>query len=354
VALLAAFAGGVPMRTMSLGILALATIEAHAHHSRAHFLVDKTITIEGTITEVSWSSPHIYVAVDAVDGAGVHKTWTLEGHSIPGSVRVGWKQDSVKVGDRAVVVLHPNRDPNKAFGMLYSATLVDGTTYYAYTIPPGARVPTAVSTRPTAPSADFSGTWSAPSSFREATIDSYRAPTDWPLTAKGRAQVEAFNIDDDPVLNCVPMGVPRLILSTYSQRFSRTADAIVIEKERTPQIRVVHLNGAPRGAEFVPNELGYSVGRIEGDGTLVIETDGFAATPWGNARGLDSSADKRVVERYKLSSDGYGMDVSYTIYDPEYLREPVTVHGQYRKTADIEFVTETCEVDTARRHLQFK
>ncbi len=342
------------MRTLVLGLVVLASAGAHAHHSRAHFVIDQTITLEGTITEVSWSSPHIYVSVDVVDNEGVRKTWTLEGHSIPGSIRAGWQRDSVKVGDRAVVVAHPNRDPEKTFGMLYSATLADGTTYYAYSVPEGVRVPTAVSTRPAAPSTDFSGTWAAPTSLREATIDSYRAPTDWPLTAKGRAQAEAFDVDDDPVLDCVPMGVPRLILSTYSQRFTRMADTIVIEKERTPQVRVVHLNGAPRPADFVPNELGYSVGRIESDGTLVIETDGFAPTRWGNARGLDSSAAKRVVERYKLTPDGYGMEVEYTIDDPEYLLEPVTVRGEYRKIADIEYVPETCEVDTARRHLQFK
>jgi hypothetical protein len=342
------------MRSAVLLLLVLTCVTASAHHSRAHFRIDETIEIEGTIKEVSWSSPHIYVGVETLDESGALVTWTLEGHSIPGSIRVGWTKDAVKVGDHAVVVLHPNRDANKTFGMLYSATLVDGTTYYAYSIPPGVQVAAAASSRPTAPSTDFSGTWAAPSTLRESTIDSYRAPTDWPLTDKGRAQALAFNIDDDPVLDCVPMGVPRLILSTYSSRWTRSGDTIVIEKERTPQIRTVHLNGAPRPPSFVPNELGYSVGRIESDGTLVVETDGFASTPWGNARGLDSSNEKRVVERYKLAADGYGMEVSYTMYDSVYLREPVTVRSQYRKNADLEFVAETCDLETARRHLQFK
>jgi hypothetical protein len=128
----------------------------------------------------------------------------------------------------------------------------------------------------------------------------------------------------------------------------------VIEKERTPQIRVIHLNGARRPTDFVRNELGYSVGHFEPDGTLVIETDGFVATPWGNARGLDSSAEKRVVERYKLTSDGYGMQVSYSIDDPVYLREPIVIEGMYRKNPDLTFVEEACDVQTARRHLQFK
>ena len=125
------------MRSAVLLLLALACCTASARHSRAHFLIDETIAIEGTITEVSWSSPHIYVTVEALDEAGALETWTLEGHSIPGSIRVGWTKDAVKVGDRAVVVLHPNRDANKTFGMLYSATLANGATYYAYSVPPG-------------------------------------------------------------------------------------------------------------------------------------------------------------------------------------------------------------------------
>jgi len=338
------------MRTPMLLALLVPFAAADAHHSRAHFLIDQTIEIEGTVTEVAWRSPHIYVTVDALDESGVKQTWTLEGHSIPGSIRVGWERDSVKVGDRAVVVAHPNRDPAKTFGMLYSATLADGTTYYAYALPQGVPAP---SRAPIAPSTDFTGTWTAPTTLRQSTIDSFRAPTEWPLTERGRAQAEAFDIDDDPQLDCVPMGVPRLILATYSHRWTRTADSIVIEKERTPQIRVIHLNGAPRPTDFEPNELGYSVGRIEADGTLVIETDGFAPTPWGNARGLDSSEQKRTVERYKLTDDGYGMQVSYTIDDPVFLREPVTVEGTYRKNADFEFIAESCDVETARRHLEF-
>jgi hypothetical protein len=342
------------MRTLvMLGLLAVAG-SAVAHHSRAHFLTDEKIEIEGTVAEVSWRSPHIYVTVDALDDAGDTLTWTLEGHSIPGSVRVGWERDSVEVGDRVLIVAHPNRDPAKPFGMLYSATLSDGSIYYAYAIPAGATVAGLENRRPTQPSTDFSGTWTAPTTFREATVDSYRAPTDWPLTAAGRSQAERFDINEDPVLDCVPMGVPRLILSTYSHRWTRADGLLTIEKERTPQLRRIHLDGAPRPADFVPNELGYSVGRFETDGTLVIETDGFAATPWGNSRGLDSSAQKRVVERYRLHEDGYGMDVSYTITDPVYLRAPVTVTGSYNKAADFEFIAESCDPATARRHLQFR
>jgi hypothetical protein len=347
----------MPYRRLSRVSAALALLlscaGAQAHHSRAHFLLDEKIEIEGTVTELSWRSPHIYMEVEALDADGRAQSWTLEGHSIPGSLSVGWKQDSVKAGDRVLVVAHPNRDSSKTFAMLYSATLTDGRTFYAYSIPAGVDVEGVESRRPTAPSQDFSGTWRYPVPVRVATIESYRAPTEWPLTPLGRAQAEQFDINDDPQLDCVPMGVPRLILSTYSHRWRRFADRIEIEKERTPQLRRIYLDGRAMPAAFEPNELGFSIGHFEDDGTLVVETRGFAPTPWGNSRGLDSSAQKRVVERYRLGADGYTMSVSYTIDDPVYLTEPVTVTGEYQKSSDFAFVPETCDAETARRHLRY-
>ena len=103
-----------------------------------------------------------------------------------------------------------------------------------------------------------------------------------------------------------------------------------------------------------PNELGYSVGHFEPDGTLVVVTDGFAPTRWGSARGLDSSSAKRVVERYKLTGDGYKMSVSYAIEDPVFLTKPVTVEGEYQKSADYTFVDEPCDKTAARRFQRFQ
>jgi hypothetical protein len=346
-------------RQFACAVLAVAVVlgvarVAQAHHSRAPFDLDKKIELDATITEVAWRSPHVYYEATVRNAAGVDETWTFEGHSIPGFLRLGWQRDTIEVGDRVAIVAHPNRAGATTFAMLYSVTRADGNTYYAYQIPQGQTVPGLQAAAPVAPSTDFSGTWRHMIPVLEAAIGSFRPPTEWPLTPKGRAQVDAWNLNDDPELDCVPLGVPRLILATYSHRWRREAGNIVIVKERSNQTRVIHLDGAPRPPDYVPNELGYSVGRFEADGTLVIETDGFAPTRWGNSRGLDSSAVKRVVERYELAADGLRMSVSYTIEDPEFLTEPVTVTGEYQKGADYEFVAETCDPATARKHLQFQ
>jgi hypothetical protein len=340
-------------RLTGAAILSLVLDPAIAHHSRAHFDLDSMITIDGIVTEVSWRSPHVYYEVQTVDAIGNEQHWTLEGHSIPGFLRMGWNPDTLEVGDAVVVVAHPNRNPDKTFAMLYSATLADGVVHYAYALPEGVTDPNIPDRSPTAPSTDFSGTWRHIIPVREATIGSFRAPTEWPLTARGRAQVERFDINDDPMLDCVPMGVPRLILATYSHRWTRYDDRIVIEKERSPQVRIIHLDIDAPPADFEPSDLGFSTGHFEPDGTLVVTTTGFVDTRWGSARGLDSSAAKRVVERYRLIDGGYGISVQYTIDDPEFLAEPVTVTGDYRKSADFEFVDETCDPAVARRHLSF-
>ena len=61
-----------------------------------------------------------------------------------------------------------------------------------------------------------------------------------------------------------------------------------------------------------------------------------------------------MTERYRLTEDGFGMQVSYTIEDPVYLAEPATQEGSYRKVSDHEFSNVPCDPETARRHLTFE
>ena len=65
------------MRGFILLMLALVpSLPAYAHHSRAAFLINETTEIEGTVTEIAWKSPHIYVVVEARTEAGATELWT--------------------------------------------------------------------------------------------------------------------------------------------------------------------------------------------------------------------------------------------------------------------------------------
>lgn len=79
-----------------------------AHHSYAMFDMTRSITLEGTITELQWTNPHIWVQIlvrDAETGEAVE--WSIEGAGATMLSRRGWTRGLVKPGDKAVIVVHP-------------------------------------------------------------------------------------------------------------------------------------------------------------------------------------------------------------------------------------------------------
>jgi len=341
------------MRQLSLLALAAAlSTAASAHHSRSAFLLDDQVRVEGVLTEYSWSNPHMYFTVVAPNDAGGVDEWTFEGSTVSAAQRVDWRKDALEIGENVVVAANPNSDPNNRFAYLISLTNDSGETFSTRS-EGGAAQPAAT---PVDPSTDFSGVWTLiRPGFRASQIGGhFNKPTDVPVTALGQAQLDSFDHTENPYYRCIMISVPRVILGSYGYRFEHVDDdTLVITKEHSNRVRAIHMDGAPMPADFVPDMDGYSIGHFESDSVLVVETTGFAATQWGTARGVDSSDQKRSVERYTLSDDGLGYSVAYTIEDPVYLAEPYSVSGRFRKVADYPFGDEPpCDPDTASRHLQ--
>jgi hypothetical protein len=342
-----------------LASLPLASVEAH--HSRAMFDIDNTIEIEGVVSLVRWRSPHVYWGVEVTNAQSETEEWMIEGHSISGLMGNGWQPDSVQTGDHVRVIINPSRDESRHFGLLDYFRHDDGRIFYSFRPPEGTQARERVeNTAPITPSTDFSGTWirtrqgTAEESLRSALVGNFDAPDPSSLTPIGQALVANFDLNDDPYLDCVPLGVPRIITWPYAHRWSREDNRLILEKEQSPQVRVVYFNQPEPPADYVPNELGYSTGRILDDGTLQITTQHFAPTKWGTIRGLDSSEQKTVVEEYTLADDGLSMRYVFTVSDPIYLTEPLMTSGAYRKTEDHAFTTEQCDIETSRQHLQFE
>src|ERR1700745_3795836 len=83
----------------------LATANLFAHHSQAQFDVTKTITLEGTLTAVSWSNPHSFFflngkMVDDKDSAV--QRWAIEGPSPLSMERYGWTKETAKPGTKII------------------------------------------------------------------------------------------------------------------------------------------------------------------------------------------------------------------------------------------------------------
>jgi hypothetical protein len=97
-----------------LSALALfASVPAFAHHSYAMFEMQKDVTVEGTVQQFQWTNPHIWIDIVATDkNTGQAVKWSIEG-SAPTVLRgYGWKQDSVKAGDKVTLVIHPLKSGN--------------------------------------------------------------------------------------------------------------------------------------------------------------------------------------------------------------------------------------------------
>jgi len=336
-------------------------LSVEAHHSRAGFEIDETVRLTGTVTNVRWRSPHVFWGIDTVNADGESENWTIEGHSIPGLLGNGWEQDSVKVGDHVVVVVNPNRNPDRHFGLLDYFQHDDGRVFYSFRAPEGIEIMGRNDDQGVTPSTDFSGTWTRVSvgtpeeNLRRALIGSgFSGPTGLQLTPVGEAQVARFNTNDDPFLNCEPLPLPRIITWPYAIRWTRNDDQLLIEKELAQQLRTVYFDQEKPPVNYVPDELGYSTGRLLDDGTLEIETSNFSQTGWGIVNGLDSSDQKNIVEEYRLSEDGLFLSYLYTLTDPVYLTESVVTEGRYRKIIDHEFTNVPCDVETSRQHLEFE
>jgi hypothetical protein len=98
-----------------------------AHHSTAEFDYTKQITIKGTVKEVQWTNPHSYIQLLADGDGGERTQWSVEIGSPTLNINMGWRKNSVKVGDVVTMNLSPARN-GKPYGTLRVLTFADGQT----------------------------------------------------------------------------------------------------------------------------------------------------------------------------------------------------------------------------------
>jgi hypothetical protein len=100
-------------RCSRLGVICAALVlsgPAFAHHSFSNFDMDKTVTLTGSVKRFEWTNPHTYLYVSVPDEHGESKEYAVEFHAIGQLIRLGFKKDSFKPGDKVTVVVHPSRD----------------------------------------------------------------------------------------------------------------------------------------------------------------------------------------------------------------------------------------------------
>src|SRR6185369_4986935 len=112
------------MMTAAAVVIGLAS-PLGAHHSPVMFDMTKSVTIEGTVVEFSWTNPHSSIQMDVANAAGVMERWGVEMGSPNSMVRAGWKSTILKPGDRVSVTVRPLKSGERG-GMFVSIKLADG------------------------------------------------------------------------------------------------------------------------------------------------------------------------------------------------------------------------------------
>ena len=78
---------------------------SQAHHSfAAQYDSNKPTSLEGVVTKVEWTNPHVYIYIDVTD-AKTQKVsnWGFEMGPPHMLMRTGWKRNSLKIGEEVSV-----------------------------------------------------------------------------------------------------------------------------------------------------------------------------------------------------------------------------------------------------------
>lgn len=117
------------MRCISIGIAIIATqvlaLTAWAHHSHGNYLMTEYTEVDGTVTDLYWVNPHVWMYLDVVNEQGQVEPWAMEAAGATTLVRGGIAADEVKAGDTIHVRCHPLRDGSKGC-LLGFVTTTDG------------------------------------------------------------------------------------------------------------------------------------------------------------------------------------------------------------------------------------
>ena len=99
---------------------------APAHHSAAMYDQGRTQVLTGTVQELQWTAPHVWLELVVPKGRKT-ELWGIEALNPMQLARMGWKRSSFRPGDSVTVTVYPHRD-GRPIGQFVSARLPDGTT----------------------------------------------------------------------------------------------------------------------------------------------------------------------------------------------------------------------------------
>ncbi|HEY4030487.1 MAG TPA: hypothetical protein VGM25_09110 [Caulobacteraceae bacterium] len=150
-----------------------------------------------------------------------------------------------------------------------------------------------------------------------------------PFTAWGKAKFDAnvqAQINNtphaDPSTNCMPHGLPRLMIAPYGVQIVQTKGMITLMHAVNHNVRYIHMD--QKMPEKVPLTFnGYSVGHWEGD-TLVVHSKGISSAGIIDQLGTPHSDELQTTERIRKIDGGKQLEDMMTFEDPKAYAHPWT------------------------------
>ena len=250
------------------------SVTASAHHSRTNFDQDTLLEFEGVVTEYTWRNPHSFATLAVETETGETRELLMEMNSISVLGRGGWTRDTMKVGDAVTVFANPDNDANNNIYYSNYWVLPDGSIMASApgSAPDTVRVPPQRQVDATARSEDFSGIWRAAGGRfgvggmgmgmgggnanggnagpPSASLGGQGPASGLPLTALGQAELDAWDVEDNPWFRCISKTPPWLFSGVGAHRFTRTDDRLIIRHEINDVERVIHLGMTEHPVEY--------------------------------------------------------------------------------------------------------
>ena len=195
---------------------------------------------------------------------------------------------------------------------------------------------------------DWYGVWDRVGTINWDPTIAQNLPGNPPLTPEYRARYQraldmaaAGSPVNDPHATCVPLGFTRLMNMSYPFEILYGPDKITLISEESSQVRRIWMDGRPFPDDIDPTYNGYSIGHWEGR-ELVVETRGLRGDTMITQKGLEHTANLKVIERWR-EADANTVKVDITLIDGVQFTQPYTVTKTYKRAPQFHILEYVCE-----------
>ncbi|MBT5484220.1 MAG: hypothetical protein HOH14_09385 [Gammaproteobacteria bacterium] len=340
------------MRFLLVILLSNVPAVVFAHHSNAEYDRSTVTELEGEITRVIWRNPHVGLWVDVTDETGQSLIWRMEAADLLGTQRRGVESGTFSVGQQVKIAGYAST--RRAAHMLVTNVLLPDDTEVLLTGNARARwSENILGGGNWAVAADVGSAYQRLGIFRVWTLDRTSRPSfsdSPPLTDSARQGWEQYDSYDDPALQCVRLGMPRVMTVTgpHPIAFVDRGAVILLQGEYFDVEREIHMTEDVIPASAPLSPLGYSIGRWQGD-TLIVNTSrvNYPLFDISGLAGIPQSTAVAFEERFTLSEDKTQLHYDISISDPEMFTETVLAedYAVWKWRPEIEIMPYQCEVD---------